>query len=139
MAYETLNWKHEANRVAAAFGAEGECEFVEFDAGQRLLQWRGWSRIYLAGSLYFGALYDGEGRLFSVTEGYTDAAEIFISWDGSVNQRPWFYKHNILLARALFHLQLLTPEVEGALNVSVTAHDKLEWTLNYRERSYSLS
>ncbi len=136
MTFERIDWEAEALRVASAFGIEFPCQFLEFDSDQRLLYLQGFtSRIWLRkeGALYLTALYDQKGRLFTVSESYADSAEIFIGWDGSVDRRPWFYDHNLLIARALFYLDLLTPEVEAALLVSVSAHERLEWLLHSRK------
>jgi len=132
MNFESMDWEAEAQRVAAAFGVEAPCQFLEFDSNQRLLYVQGFtSRIWLkhTQTLYLTAFYAQNGRLFTITQGYGDSAELFIGWDGSVDRRPWFYDHNPIIARALFYLDLLTPEAEEALCISVSAHDRLEWML----------
>ncbi len=47
-------------------------------------------------------------------------------------------KYAVPLAKGLFHLGLLSPEIEAALKIAVSAHQKMEWTLEY-EASYGTS
>jgi len=75
-------------------------------------------------------------------------AKVELNWDGSVSsdfyqfqkQKNSFYIPSgyfglaQVLAKGLFHLDLLSPEVEDVLELNITAHQKLEWALEYDSR-----
>lgn len=48
-------------------------------------------------------------------------------------------EYSLWLAKGLFHLDLLTLEVEQALALSVSHHERLEWQLEYELRLAALS
>ena len=83
------------------------------------------------------ARYVPTERLFRL-QGKTDAdwGWIEIDWNGRVKRSPQHYelRPTMVLAKGLFHLDLLTPAVESALKTTISSHQKLEWTLEYAKR-----
>jgi len=149
MNFETMDWDAEAQRVQRAFGIEPSCEFVLLrENGGRWFTVRDREEgeiIY--GSLICGPLFisvnyyqnymsfcvgmanlDDEPPMTSLKLGY-DGNDIFV-YELSKNHP----EYALLISRALFYLDLISPEVEAALQLSITAHQKLEWTLEYEAR-----
>ncbi len=68
-----------------------------------------------------------------------EIAFVSLNWDNSLCNSDVVRKPDKTanlahcLARVLFNLGLLTPEVEAALEVSITAHEKLGWAREYEE------
>jgi len=123
---ETIDWPLEAKRIGAAFGLEGECEFG-YELGRfRLKQNNPYPR--LADGSYFDCDYFVNDRLtreFTIRN-YNDGSKFSSVWfisDGRVtagyqpNDDAQFSR---TLARGLFNLGLLTPEVEAVLNLSIS-------------------
>jgi len=97
-----------------------------------------------------GRKYFQVHRTGTMIEGHSMASEnIELNWDGSVSadhlslhqtkssfrdDRRWHnHRYNCVLSRGLFHLNYLTPEVESLLGVSISHHQRMEWTLKYEE------
>ena len=81
-------------------------------------------------------------RISQVAEGKHLTAQVCIMWSGEtylgvrnnwprIGQVP--VKANLTLAKGLFYLDLLTPEVEDLLQLSLSEHEKLEWMLEYED------
>ena len=139
MTYETLDWPSEAERVALAFGVVGECEFQNTGLTHSLkfIDQNGTAQPVLRGEgEYVAAVeYSAAGRRFSASRNYISLdseaeTRIHIGWDGSVRRVSLWLGEADFLAKALYHLGLLTPEVEAALKVSISSHQKAEWALD---------
>ena len=146
MTYETMDWEAEAKRVAKAFNVLSACYFdydpdeAKCDLCSRPAQTT--ASVFLTDWHQLRSSYDrDEGRLFEIHKG-TSNVFILIYWDGDVNQSwgknsdltPGYFELINMLAKGLFHMDLLTIEVEAHLQTSITVHQKLEWTLEYEER-----
>lgn len=136
--YDTIDWQAEAQRVKRAFGVEGECEF-RLENYERLLYEDGdEGMIYqpkIAENLYVQAAWTDSDRYFLIHQCHGHKSTSIGIWDtGVLNDSPNDLTYAVPLARALFHLDLLTPEVETALQVTISHHEKLEWLREYEER-----
>lgn len=151
--YETMDWDAEAKRVAAAFGLDmtAEYEFREFpeeNPQTMLLRQIGAPKIVLPTrpETSFEYFIGAKGRIFVLSNngnpnnGPVGARAMTLAslyWDGTIDITPFQLdsRYSEILARALFHLDLLTPEVEQALQVSVSAHEKIEWGRECEKRN----
>jgi hypothetical protein len=146
--FETTDWEVEAKRVVQAFGVKRRCAFKKM--GESRL-----AGMYLRDKplpfpdepettkLRLIVEYNRTERRFTVW-GHAGPKEfmkvsrrtqIVLDWDGAVIS-SWLVYHDAglpddseLLARGLFFLDLLTPEVEATLKVNVSQHQKMEWAL----------
>jgi len=146
MNFETIDWEAEALRVSRAFEVEEECEFfvippdwydLEKGETRELLHDFGLEQhnVEALGEFELTVNYSPESRFYGLESLDTgEAAVISIQWDGSLPRRVYRHKPTKFLVRPLFHLDLLTPEVEAALGVSISANQKLEWTQEYKAR-----
>jgi len=147
MDFETLDWELEARRVKAAFGVKSECKFYEFtthEGLERRFQIRDGNEETLAENLLVSGeslrVYYAQGeRFYEITNRdrrrahitFWDEQTIFVSpplshvrWGGLFH----------LLIKGVYYLDLLTPHIETELEISISAHEKLEWKLEYEER-----
>ncbi len=135
--FETMDWEAEAKRVSLAFGVEEKCRFVKSSLnetmtfrpltdGQDVKVPDGSVRVY----------YQLKVRSYQIFASSKISVAVRFITSGGVITRivPKDCPAVKPLARALFHLDLLTPEVEAALKVNISAHQKIEWTLEYEER-----
>lgn len=145
MSYETIDWNAEALRVARAFGVEGEFRDGGFYDKKYLSVGEHYEAIPFTGAGYgelFSVVYTFDQMQFEVWNTWNHTrTDCHIGYDGSfsdglstLDKKKFPIAHRYPLARALFHLDLLTPEVEEALQVSVSAHEKMEWTMGYEAR-----
>lgn len=72
-------------------------------------------------------------RYFFVQEefidGYSEKALVVLAWDGSLLDYGTALREGCpTLAQGLFKLGLLTPEIEGRLEVTISSTEKIEWT-----------
>ena len=141
MDFETMDWKAEAERVARAFGVEGKCFFrAEYEEyvlrsvdrankdyfKQPLIQ----PRVYLL------ATYEAEGQYFEIYNPAAGQSTTIIIGDTIDLNRfsgDLFFANE--MARALYKLDLLTPEIEAMLKVNISAHQRLEWALEFESRA----
>jgi len=146
MTPETIDWPLEARRIRQAFGLQGLCLFKPWYEGARQFQMDGNSLVPLGDNAKLFVAYEGVMKFtiwrsngFDPSIGLDRASEldtyIGLTYDGKVRGQTFAGRYSNTLAKGLFHLDLLTPEVEAALKVSVSAHEKAEWTLEY-ERHY---
>jgi hypothetical protein len=148
MNYETMDWEAEAIRVARAFGIKEKCEFrfERLRNGTRMSAFKQMS-LYIEAtaskpSLPWGdvlhASCDNDGRTYDAIAKSSSDFNLVISfeWDGElmIAELVDNYAYVDLFAKGLFHLGLLTEEVEAELKIYITAHQKLEWALEYEER-----
>jgi len=137
MDFETIDWEQESQRVARAFGIEEQCHFVmENDLVTRKLYVGEEPYIFVSRTKLIGVDYFELGHTFQAVNPRRTKAEAFVSldWGVSILMSQPEAELSPLLAKPLFHLGLLTPEVEAALKVTITAHQKLEWALEYERR-----
>ena len=142
-----MDWKAEAKRIQVAFNLKTECEFVQNESGACLESVGGQKDegIYLQGEYLHDWLellvtYSAKDRVFEISRVRTPEklhggsfSMVIITWDGSTSIIGGdSYSH--ILARALFHLDLLTPEVEITIRATISAHEKLEWKLEYEDK-----
>lgn len=136
MTYETIDWEAEAKRVAKAFGIKGECVWI--DVRKQAVQLVALDDLVckygipISEDAYAVVQYSKGSRFFQIFDGSPDVG-IFINWQGAVWESD-VIAHGDTLAKALYHLSLLTPEVEQALGVTIDAHTKLEWELEFAGR-----
>jgi len=148
--YETLDWELEAQRVAAAFEVAEPCHFTHlrgitsYVATERETDLN--KSLLLKNGLYVDISYDRESKVFVVSEinenGYVKhSCLIVVGWGGpnrtvrygKRSAQPDYILHT--LAKALLFLDLLTPEVETQIGISITAHERIEWTLEHEARN----
>lgn len=140
----TMDWELEAVRVAGAFGVAEECEFrnksnsgADDEFEERLFCLKN-AELPLVNEFKMSVTYMKTRRIFVILNPQNHCVgQVFISWQGqsmfggfgSFGKLP-------LMTRALFHLGLglLTPEIEAALNVNISAHEKAEWLLEFETR-----
>ena len=130
-----MNWKFEAKRVAAAFGVEGRCKFLDKGAGKRLTKdGADWIRIDQGGEVW-------EFR-FMVIENLTridardnDDLKVMITVDhrGEI-VNLWKQGLESRLVKPFVNLGMLTDEIGKALGATVTATERIEWMLEYEAR-----
>jgi len=133
MDYETMDWEDEAKRVASAFGVREECEFVEDKWGQKVLRgtWDGQSPA-IAPEICLLAAYTSEYRDFSMAN-CDHGTYVRIFWDGRKPEiECGMYEEAV--AHSLLLLGLLSPEIEAALGATFSAHQKLEWLVDFEEK-----
>lgn len=131
MTYKTIDWVAEAERVRRAFGIEEECEF-KFNRNRMELKHNNWWPE-VNGAIIFISFFDDRKSFAVCDDRESSSCAIF------TEKEPDVFRSNSevsapQLAKALCHLSLLTAEVETALGVSISAHQKLEWELEYAER-----
>jgi len=146
--FETLDWNAEARRVARAFGVTEECHFHTYVENEPIENGDGdypYLRLTLKDGLTEPTIfcrddvallceYDEDiGRSYYVyaEKGVTG---IRMEWDESLASLIKDSTLLPLLAKGLFYLDILTPEVEETLKITVTAHEKLEWAREYEQR-----
>ena len=134
-----MDWKAEAERVARAFGLEGKCEFYRRNKHDESRYFRHLVKPYAItfphpiGETRLRVTYDPNGRHFDLSNGSAWSL-MSVGWDVRQYQLPILAFYNFHIAKALFYLDLLTPEIEDALEVSISAHEKLEWILEFEAR-----
>jgi len=142
MDFETIDWDSEAKRIQKAFGIAGECELRELrrsDWGRRLFLVGTKSRdVFIDDDTLLRITYDATGRFFYLADKTReDWLSFKIGWgkdevegvlSGKVDE------FSTLLARGFFHLGYLSAEAELKLETTITAHEKLEWALEYERR-----
>jgi len=131
-----LDWEAESKIVARAFDTIDACSFVgprNWKALRRNIG-EGWGLPSLSNGLSLQIQFRHSERTFSVTQGDRASAHIIIEWDGNLPphglERMFYEKTtecDIALARGLYCLGLLTSEIEAALEITVTNHQKAEW------------
>ena len=132
--YETLDWEAEAIRMARAYGVKVECAFIETRYGKDFIDIATRKKAEISEGVVGTAGYSPSNRFYTVRS-RSSWTVIQLSWLGEVQSAHVGKDFEVAaLARAFFHLELLTPEVEAALSVSITAHEKLEWAREYEER-----
>lgn len=139
MDFETIDWNVEAKRVARAFDFEGECEFVPTTYAHEMeIVSGGSSQLKIHQRLYLNATYSLYGREFGLWQGWefsqSWSARVVVKWNNRIVVHLNPSEPRLFLAHALFRLDLLTPETEAELKVSLTAHERIEWTLEREER-----
>jgi len=145
MDYETIDWEAEAQRVARAFGLSEKCYFREqvppATSSSRLyyhdLCWKDTKGGYEfpdgSGVIFICVYVKQIGVRYGFEREYGRANTSFLlNWKSKPIVRGNDAVLVPLLAKGLFHLGLLTAEVETMLNVS--NHEKLEWAREYEER-----
>jgi len=143
--YETLDWELEARRVAKAFEIEKECYFysvIESNGEEcRWLRLKGEdSPLLFNRHAWFNIRYTREYRGFYVVVPDLKWAvlEVEFSWNGELIESIFTDYHALKIARGLFRLGLLTPAIETelwALMTNNSAHEKLEWKLEYEAQN----
>lgn len=133
MIYETMDLMAEARRIARAFGVEGPVSWFDHDDDIVFV-------LENKPSLVVSYNIEGNYKIFNFDNPlaiWSDDCTV-IREDGSAIRNHPNSENDEVLACALFHLNLLTPEIEAALNISVTSHLKLEWTLEHKARMEGL-
>lgn len=140
MNYETIKWQDEARSVARAFGVKCECYFAP-DENEHVLRHdeTGW----LPGNdeTWVSVRYKASHRDFMlVKERKTIGIEISYDADPAGTRiyagvsKTDNLELQIYLTRTLFYLDLLTPQLEAALQLSISHHQKLEWAMEFENR-----
>jgi len=144
MDYKTLDWEIEAQRVMKAFGIVEPCEFkpeavgVETDMVLRMIG------TDLSPALPWGerlgVYYGTRDRLYQAYEDdrHTVSFIASIDWEGKLTAPFYVIENALFFAKGWLYLGLLTAEIEQALEVRITAHEKLEWALEYEVKHHSL-
>ncbi len=143
-----MDWGVESQRVTRAFGVKRRCVFKKMEESWLISMYLRDQPLALSDEAEKTKLrliveYNLHERRFDVwghsgPKAFIKAArrtQIVLGWDGTVIS-SWLIYHDArlpddgeLLARGLFFLGLLTPEVEAALKVSISQHQKMEWAL----------
>lgn len=146
MTYETMDWEAEARRIAWAFEVKTECKFrqkIKSYGEKRILLSCGRNNVAIDENWNLYATYKPGGMWFRMEHsafltgvGWVSSGAMWVSldWNRKVLDAGPDHEYSELLVRALFRLDLLTQEIETALESSVTAHQKLEWQLEYEAR-----
>jgi hypothetical protein len=159
MTYETMDWDAEARRIAQAFGIDKPCYWKqelsvwaddEAPAGAvpktetemwLKLQGSQYDNIELGEDQFLYCVYNNEERFFQTYDKKAKKGsplyqmiEISIRWDGTHHVSEITSKKPLNLARGLFHLGYLTLPVEASLSLTISEHQKLEWTLENETR-----
>jgi len=143
--YSSIDWIAEATRVAQAFGVEGECHWNDSQPVglHRKLKSNGNTPVVNSGHFldYFMCLTGPFIRIWQTENGdeYGNLGTQIEANLNTSNSRFTIYGNPdkaflLIFARALFHLNLLTIEVENALCVIISATEKMEWGREYEER-----
>ncbi len=145
MTFETLDYVAEAERISTAFDVKGECEFIGSDYDTMKLRQNNITQIELntRDNLFLYCVYEKQlGRTFSIysksENDSVELAQITVDWLRGLPYEPVSEAidtiHAYTLAKGIFYLDLLTPEVEAAMQVTISNHQKLEWVLEYNAR-----
>ena len=130
MNFETMDWEAEAERVRHAFCANDLIPFHKSASGCTIEIQTPQGGLSMQ--------YGEDGRYFALQGQEQIPTEISINWDGTLDGQavcgPETQADSDFIAKGLFHLDSLTPEVEAALQVSISNHQKLEWQLEYEAR-----
>jgi len=147
LAYDSMDWEAETKRIVAAFEMVEPCRFIRHagtascEATERMDD-KNTSRILLKNGLRAAVSYSRTAKSFGIS--YDNRYYgVGFRWDGShikrnppkqtkrAKPRPDIVYDT--LGKALFFLDLFTPEVEEVIGGSITAHQKLEWQLEYEQ------
>jgi len=148
--FETLDWELEARRLNAAFGIEGEfrAAFDDEPSGPKwLIKTIGsdaMPNMFIVNAEFWVSFYyDRKNRYFTVGKIPRQSPTSFpnkkfiLNWAGTqfrVQGSQIDIEGHWIIAKGLYHLGLLTDEIETAMQVAVSAHQKIEWTLEYESR-----
>jgi len=130
-----MNWKYEAKRIAAAFGAEGRCVFKDTKAGKQLLgDSEEWIEVAQNGDVWeFCFMYIDHLTRIDIRNRHNLKAMLTLDHRGEIVN---LWKHGLesRLVKPLVNLGILTDEIEEALGATVTATERLEWAMDYEAR-----
>ena len=141
MNFDMMECEVEFERIRRAFDVAGECEILT-EGDYISLESKGEKGAKLR--LHDGAELQASYSLRSRTLGFTlwvnetftefELGTNYVWYSVMYNPFPEYDDSSLRLVKGLFHLGLLTPEIERGLRVSISAHQKLEWTLEYEAR-----
>ncbi len=137
MTLETIDWELEAERVKRAFGLKGEARFKLWYDLARQFQLDGNSLVPLGESEQLIIAYEGVMKFTLWRNGEFDTY-IGIDFEGKRRGQTFAGRGCHTIAEGLFHLGLLTPEIEAALGMDISHHQRAEWILEYDERRNDL-
>lgn len=139
-------WNLESNSIRCAFGLQEDC-FFEAQYRNRqthfVLRQSAWAKYpsfpyhYRDDKLRFQAKYFVIDRLFTLWADGVDT-QIRIYPDAAFLTERSTLEFAPQMAEGLFKIGLLLPFVEEALKYSPSAHERLEWTLEYNARLEAL-
>lgn len=151
MTCESINWEEEAKRVARAFGVEVPCYFgnespysdrmklgivgtFRCDIHEHVID------VRLPDFKKLSVIYEPDRRHFGIVRFPVAKAFVSIGVKGDLIGTSLVHSHYLAdLAKGLFQLDLYTAQIDeifrqkGTENL-ITAHQKLEWELEYAER-----
>jgi hypothetical protein len=133
MTFETMDWEAEAKRVARAFGLLTCTVASELHQGGVCYRANDTTNEFNVSCKYTSRYQCFELERVDKNIIGLNSSTIYLNWEGSVRTAHPDAQTTPELAKGLFHLDLLTPEVEAALQVSISNHQKIEWALEYEE------
>ncbi len=140
MDYETMDWEAEAVRVAWAFDVKTECKFRQ--KVKRFGEWRillscGRNDVTIRDDLRLYVTYKPQSMWFKLEDKTTSLSWTWVTLDmnGRMVDAGTTHEFSDRMVKGLCRLGLLTPEIDAALESGATAHEKLEWALEFVERN----
>jgi len=137
--FAITDWGAEAALMMRAFGVTEECQFFGPHKMKMLLlkdhphdDEKGEIPI---GDFWLRVIYNTDSRLFQLRD--ADRSLVIAArllWNGDLytrNKRERAAEQ--LMAKGLFNLGLLTPEIEEKLRLTLTLHEKLEWQMEWEK------
>jgi len=141
MTSEIINWELEAKRVGLAFGLTWPCWFVRYGDANKTYQLittksGEWHELIGQDEIQLHIRYTKDGRWYYLKDSSQQSLMRFCRQLNhfTYSAIPFLPDHSKIFVRALFKLDLLTPQVEECLGITISTHEKLEWTLEYEQR-----
>jgi len=127
--YATINWAGEAEHIKQAFGINEMVEFCEHAEGMELRS-KQQDKILLANGLQLNVIYTSERKGFTLTNSQLKSGmpwtNISLDWEGNVESNFGLHEAEAL-AKGLYHLGLLTIEVEKTLGIYAYSCQRENW------------
>lgn len=127
------DWAKSADQIMTAFGSTASCVFIDKTGfPHRTLVPKNEFKsceVNLSGGASLRVLYSTTSLYFSYTSA-TSSFALSLNNDGTLARVNSQRGDGEVFARALFFLDLLTPEVEQAIEFPISGHQKMEWALS---------
>ena len=140
-----LNFDMEARRIGAAFGIDAPLVWRPYEIGGNELVGRENPEDALrSGALLLRVVYSSN-RYFSLRAATVDATQdkantaVTCSWNGEIKHLPSDSAHVLPLTRSLFCLGYDIAPLEAEFDLTVSAHERLEWMVEFKEQLARLS
>lgn len=144
--WDRQRWENDAARIGRAFGIQGEFRelpehpkrFCKIVPDGEKPEWF----FNVKNDLWLGIIYMKDCRLLQIAENerHRVLIRVHLGWRRTnfhaniIRNIEGCQEAQLILAKGLYYLDFLTPELEASLGITVSAHEKLEWRLEYEAR-----